>query len=388
MSRWSLIVVLGLAACQCPADEPAPVVVRSRPTPAARSTLPTISGVGALRKLPRATVSWRWAHHHPDSWRRDHRHDELELVEAGKRIDYFFSIDAQPQGVAVVAHGSKKPAADAKPLWRYGMRCDRALRGKAATLDGALSLVPLGSTTLHVACFPAAGQGYQVHALDARTGRVLWRVEPRPLLADSPDGAGPEFRQAIQLGTEERYVTVYNNNPVAPFVDALDVDGKPVGSAAPPRELTRIRWRFGGSAAAKAPDGEGGRYTYRPGPREAARVRRTDREGKTLWETGVVGRPYARRGVLLLAGPTLFVARYCPGASGADLFALAAGSGELRWKTAPYGIGTIGHSKYSNAVRLELLHDHLVVFGRESGGRYIEVIDPRTGRSVANQRFF
>jgi len=50
-------------------------------------------------------------------------------------------------------------------------------------------------------------------------------------------------------------------------------------------------------------------------------------------------------------------------------------TGKTLWKTDLKGLGPIAHSKYRNAVRLEVLDgDAIQVFGKESSGRYVEIV--------------
>ena len=49
------------------------------------------------------------------------------------------------------------------------------------------------------------------------------------------------------------------------------------------------------------------------------------------------------------------------------------------------GIGPMSHSKYSNTVFLGWWNDYLVVYGVEWGGKYIEIIEPKSGEIVGNK---
>lgn len=373
----ALFLLLGLSilpACRClTADEerPGPTSTPTRIAPP-----PPVPGSGALPHLPAATAGWRWATYSPRSTRPDLQHAEMHLVEQGKTRDYFFSIGGSP--VTVQAFDTKAPVAGARPLWRHELRCHRALAGVRHA--GVLWLEALGGSTLLAACFPPRGEGYQVHALDARTGEVRWMVEPRP-------PRQVEREQAIQLGTDDGKVTVYGKNPPAPFVDVLDpASGRPVASVAPPAALTTIAWRSPRPRSTLV-DGAGARYSARMGSRGALELRRTGPGGGDWRATAQAG-PFVNRAALALDGERLYAVAYCSGASGAALFALDRARGAMLWQGGPYGVGPIGHSMYSNTVGLEVIEGHPVLLGEESGGRYIEAFDPRTGRSLAAQRFY
>jgi len=62
--------------------------------------------------------------------------------------------------------------------------------------------------------------------------------------------------------------------------------------------------------------------------------------------------------------------------------ALVACFAACSWTTRLTGLGPIAHSEYLNAVQLRMIHGRPVVFGWESGGRYIEAVDPVTGAAA------
>lgn len=83
---------------------------------------------------------------------------------------------------------------------------------------------------------------------------------------------------------------------------------------------------------------------------------------------------------------TVFVVHYGVMTSGATVHALELDSGKPRWSTPVRGLGPIAHSKYSNHVVLKIIAGHLVAFGNEAQGRYIEVFDPQTGKMLSTHR--
>lgn len=72
----------------------------------------------------------------------------------------------------------------------------------------------------------------------------------------------------------------------------------------------------------------------------------------------------------------LYVAQFVRYASGAQLVALDLTTGDWSWGRTVFGLGTVFHSRYSNAVHVAVLDGCPVVFGDESGGRYIEAFKP------------
>jgi hypothetical protein len=82
----------------------------------------------------------------------------------------------------------------------------------------------------------------------------------------------------------------------------------------------------------------------------------------------------------------LYIADFSPNASGCFVSALDLDSGRQLWTTPLVGIGPIDRSKYRNRVNIELHGDRVVVFGNESNGRYVEVLNATTGELVSNKQ--
>jgi hypothetical protein len=78
------------------------------------------------------------------------------------------------------------------------------------------------------------------------------------------------------------------------------------------------------------------------------------------------------------------------GSSGCEIVAYDLKQKKLLWKTQLQSIGVVDHSAYSNEVRFGLLWRNeaaLVVVGRESAGRYIEIVDLKTGKTVGHKKY-
>ena len=90
--------------------------------------------------------------------------------------------------------------------------------------------------------------------------------------------------------------------------------------------------------------------------------------------------------VELRDGPRRYTALHAASAPGCRVQAHEAASGRLLWETQLQGLrGSSHHSKYSNAVQLRLIGGQLEVFGKESSGRYVEVLDTVTGAQLYHQ---
>jgi outer membrane protein assembly factor BamB len=91
---------------------------------------------------------------------------------------------------------------------------------------------------------------------------------------------------------------------------------------------------------------------------------------------------------LLVDGGTLYLAHYSAISDGAVMHALDLATGAERWSTPVRGLGGAPNRGiypnptgiYSNHVMLRMVQGYLVVFGSETGGDYIEVFDPVTGK--------
>ncbi len=103
------------------------------------------------------------------------------------------------------------------------------------------------------------------------------------------------------------------------------------------------------------------------------------RDGKTIvsWRAHIAS-------VFLRRADTLYYAEFSPYSSGCSIVAYHLNHGE-RWKTPLWGIGPLGNSMYTNRVNMKLDGNHLIVFGDESAGRYIQLVDVRTGRIVGRR---
>ncbi len=171
----------------------------------------------------------------------------------------------------------------------------------------------------------------------------------------------------------------------------------PAAGAAPalPDELTELPWEWSGDAeqtrfyegpvTLSGPDGASFVYTHTEDP-DRDTLQRLGPGGKVLW-TAQLDPEFVGNVALLLISDTLYVARYCTISSGARLLAFGADNGKQRWSTWLQAMGPVAHSEYFNEVQLREQHGHVVVYGNESQGRYVEVVDPATGRTLSNRRF-
>src|SRR5262249_42895934 len=85
-------------------------------------------------------------------------------------------------------------------------------------------------------------------------------------------------------------------------------------------------------------------------------------------------------------GDVLHVARVCPLPTGCPVAAYDLKSWERLWECSLRGIGPIGHSEYRNQVNITTDGDAVVVYGKESNGRYIEYVDAKEGKTIGHKK--
>jgi hypothetical protein len=89
----------------------------------------------------------------------------------------------------------------------------------------------------------------------------------------------------------------------------------------------------------------------------------------------------------------LYFAKFSPHANGCSVVAHDLKTGKQLWDQPLKGIGMIRHFRYSNSVILTV-EKHpsaaawaVVVTGWESAGKYLEVLDPKTGKQLAHKKY-
>lgn len=115
-----------------------------------------------------------------------------------------------------------------------------------------------------------------------------------------------------------------------------------------------------------------------------AQVQRVRHHRTVVW-TRPLPETHGDAAALLVAGGAVYVACYSPISSGATVHAFDLKTGAPRWSTELRGLGPIDHSKYANQVVLRGAGGALAAFGNEAAGRYIEVLDPTTGKTLSNR---
>jgi hypothetical protein len=83
----------------------------------------------------------------------------------------------------------------------------------------------------------------------------------------------------------------------------------------------------------------------------------------------------------------VYYADFTPYSNGCAVIAYDLKAKKQLWKTDLKGLGPIDHKKYRNEVILELKDDVIRVLGQESAGKYVEYVDLKSGKTVANRVF-
>jgi hypothetical protein len=120
----------------------------------------------------------------------------------------------------------------------------------------------------------------------------------------------------------------------------------------------------------------------RKGAGREATIRVSDR-GKEVysWDAHLSTVFWERDGVL-------YHAEFSPQASGCAVVAYDLKAGKRLWRAELKGLGREHYSKYSNAVRLQIVNDEVLsVYGHEAVGRYVEIVDRKTGKTVGHKVF-
>jgi hypothetical protein len=105
------------------------------------------------------------------------------------------------------------------------------------------------------------------------------------------------------------------------------------------------------------------------------------RDGKPLY--GWAGHAYS---VFQIFGDRLYYADYSPDGTGGAIVAVDLAAGKRLWREPLTALGPIEHSKYFNRMNLAADDGSVRITGNESAGRYIEVKDAATGRTIANRQ--
>jgi hypothetical protein len=99
---------------------------------------------------------------------------------------------------------------------------------------------------------------------------------------------------------------------------------------------------------------------------------------------GWVGHEYT---VFRILGNRLYYADFHPFSEGGHIVAVDLATGSELWRQPLLAVGEWVHSKYGNELNLEADDRTVRVFGKESGGRYLEIKDAATGQTIGHHAY-
>lgn len=269
------------------------------------------------------------------------------------------------QGDGVTVHRNDAPR------WTTVIGADRS-DSAAAVLDG---------DAIFVAHHRAIATGASVVRLSLSTGSIEW---DHPLRGVGPIGHS-KYANDVQVQVVDGGVHVYGWESGGAYVEVLDPNtGTQRYWRAASESLVRLTWAWTGD-----PEVWSGAKTTLPvaGLGELT----VESEAFVLPDGRRVGLPQSLsttpQSAAVMHDGQLFVAWGHPIASGATLSKIDVDSATVTWTTPLAGLGPIDHSQYFNDLQISVHHNHIVVYGNEAAGRYLEAVDPATGRAQVNKRW-
>lgn len=96
---------------------------------------------------------------------------------------------------------------------------------------------------------------------------------------------------------------------------------------------------------------------------------------------------FAAHAVFACSGDQLFLADYRPSSSGCGVIAIDLKTWKQLWKVTLQGLGPIEHSGYRTRINMETDGKTVTIWGNESLGRYVEMVDVKSGKIVGHKIF-
>jgi hypothetical protein len=232
---------------------------------------------------------------------------------------------------------------------------------------------------LYFADFHYMSSGCQVKGYDLKSGKRLWETQLK--------GLGPiahsKYYNRVFMRFEGKDLVIYSKESAGRYREAVDPKtGKTVRSTVFENKQAGWNWPLGEDTLA---------YSVSQVKKPYSATTRTVR-GATLLEISTNGKvvlsEYARDyTTFVVRDDKLFVPRYSPFAAGCAVESFDLKTGKSLWKTPLKGIRIGGHSGYSNRVKILFEDGVLTVYGNETGGRYREQLDVKSGKTVSHQTF-
>lgn len=104
-----------------------------------------------------------------------------------------------------------------------------------------------------------------------------------------------------------------------------------------------------------------------------------------VWASRIQGYGESVQAIFHRTRGRMYISRHPQVSFGCTLHAVDLATGAVVWELGLRGVGAAAHSAYHNDVHVRLVGDDLIVFGHETYGRYIEVVDTLTGKTKAHR---
>ena len=255
--------------------------------------------------------------------------------------------------------------------------------------------VPMPSTffidsncVVYHAIFHRWGPGCEVVAYDLKGQKQLWRTS----LEGAEVGSHSEYSNVVRLErVNQEVLAVYGeeNGAIIPsrYIEIVDMKtGKTVGHKAFPLQQPEPK--------NEAKEEEAGKIDYQKMAQEAR------------WKQPEMGQPVDDIYFWPMAKRFTTGQWQCPrcfssirtawcttqpspqSSTGCEVVAYDLKGQKQLWRTHLEGLVAVGDSEYCNVVRLERVNDEvLAVYGDEVAGRYVEIVDMKTGKTVGHKEF-
>ena len=257
--------------------------------------------------------------------------------------------------------------------------------------------VPMPSTffvdsncVVYHAVFPRWAAGCEVVAYDLRGGKPLWRTRLKGV-GEGEERPHSEYSNVVRLErVNDEVLAVYgeeNGGSPIRYLEIVDMKtGKTVGHKEFPRQQPEPK--------KEAKEEEARKIDYQKMAQEARWKQPKDdakqwtisisADGKKVYDWPVA----TPSGLFVNSNCVVYRPTFSPIRTGCDVIAYDLKGQKLLWRTHLEGLGPVPHSEYWNVVRLERVNDEvLAVYGDEAAGRYVEIVDMKTGKTVGHKVF-
>lgn len=243
-----------------------------------------------------------------------------------------------------------------------------------------------------VVAYSRISSGGQLIAVNLQDGKILWRQHLKALGAVNHS----QYMNEVQLYVEQERVIIHGMESGGcytelrsardgAFIDAERVDCELVKPPAqwpqPSKDepKAKVSLRVDSKTVASL-DAVGSRFNVK--------VFELYSKGANSWSARL-NADHATYGILASDQDQIYVAKAHRIAAGAQVLAFDRRDGAQRWSSDLFGVGPIGHSKYSNLLQtLTVTPRGVELYAVESGCSYLEVLDPKTGRGLINHRYY